>query len=382
VPLDADRPAAVRAGGRPTMRHVAEAAGVGVATVSRVINNSPGVSALTRDAVQGSIDALGFRPNFGARTLRRQRTSTIGLVLGDILEPHQTALVASIGAAAVAEGVQVVITSTDEDEARERHAVEELLARRVDGLVLVPAGRDHQYLAAEMAHGTKVVFVDRPAVGLEVDAVLTDNRGGARIAVTQLTAHGHRRIAGFFDRTGLFTAEERVAGYADGLTDAGIAYEAGLVHRGNPADARRIGAALRRLVTRRPAVTAIFSGNGSQTVTILNALQEMDYRPAFMAFDDVPLANVLTPAISVVSQDAAGTGRVAAELLFRRLGGDTGPVEQVRLATLLIARGSAERSPEPRPRQPDRAESAPAESAGPESPRGRREVSPPGGRRP
>ncbi len=335
--------------GRPTMRHVAEAAGVGVATVSRVINNSPGVSAPTRDAVREAVDALGFRPNFGARTLRRQRTSTIGLVLGDILEPHQTALVASVGAAMVAEGIQVVIASTDEDEGRERQAVEELLARRVDGLVLVPAGRDHQYLAAEMAHGTRVVFVDRPGVGIEADAVLTDNRGGARTAVAQLTAHGHRRIAGFFDRTGLFTAEERVAGYADGLADAGIAYDAALVHRGNPADARRIGAALRALMRRRPAVTAIFSGNGSQTVTILNALRELPYRPAFMAFDDVPLANVLTPGVSVVSQDAAGTGKAAAELLFRRLRGDTGPPREVRLATFLIPRGSAETPPGPTP---------------------------------
>ena len=184
-------------GRRPTLRDVAARAGVSFKTVSRVVNDEPGVSPVLTERVRQAVDELGFRPNVGARVLRRAdaHTASIGLLLDDVADPFSATLLRAVQDAAVARGLAVLCASVDGDPERERSLVEAFAARGVDGLILVPSGADQSYLAAEVASGTAVVCVARAPRRLDVDAVVATDATGAASGVRHLAAHGHTRIA-------------------------------------------------------------------------------------------------------------------------------------------------------------------------------------------
>ncbi|MBG0832382.1 LacI family DNA-binding transcriptional regulator [Planomonospora sp. ID67723] len=320
------------------MKDVAAAAGVALKTVSRVVNDEAGVNPATAARVQAAIERLGYRRNESARVLRGGRTATIGLVIEDVADPFYSEISRAVEDVALRHGSLVLSGSSREDPLRERELVLTFCDRRVDGLVIVPAGSDHDYLLPELDAGVAAVFADRPG-GLEADTVLCDNVGGAHTGVTHLIRHGHRRIAFLGDDPSIFTAAERLRGYRRGLADAGLSADDSLVAMG-PVEAA--GAALDRMLTTPEPPTAVLTGNGRITVAVLRGT---GHRPALVGFDDFELADVLSPAVTVVAQDPAGLGRTAAELLFRRLSGASGPVERIELPTRLIPRGSGELPP-------------------------------------
>lgn len=196
---------------RPTMKDVAARAGVGLKTVSRVVNEEPGVTEDTISRVQAAIDALGFRRNDSARLLRKGRTASIGLVLEDLADPFYSPLSRAVEDLARAHSTLLFTGSSAEDADREQELVLAFCARRVDGLVIVPASEDHRYLEPEIAAGVATVFVDRPAEGIDADVVLSDNAGGTREGVAHLIAHGHRRI-GFIGDLPVSTPPPSVCG--------------------------------------------------------------------------------------------------------------------------------------------------------------------------
>ncbi|WP_378784969.1 LacI family DNA-binding transcriptional regulator [Nonomuraea fastidiosa] len=325
---------------RPTMKDVASAAGVALKTVSRVVNGEPGVHPATAERVRAAIERLGYSRNESARVLRRGRTATIGLVIEDVADPFYSGLSRAVEDVVIEHGCLLLSGSSGEEPGRERELVETFCARRVDGLIVVPAGDDHTYLRPELEAGTPVVFADRPpGAGLDVDTVLADNAGGARLAVRHLMAHGHRRIAFLGDDPAIFTAAERRRGYRDEL---GGLYDERLVAM-RPPSLEAIRTDLERMLALDDPPTALFTGNGRYTVTTLRALERR--RIALVGFDDFELADLLDPGVTVVAQDPAWMGRVSAELLFRRLGGDTGRSEHVELPVRLIVRGSGELPP-------------------------------------
>ncbi|GAA3124349.1 LacI family DNA-binding transcriptional regulator [Planomonospora alba] len=319
------------------MKDVAAAAGVALKTVSRVVNGEPGVSPETGERVAAAIERLGYRRNESARVLRRGRTATVGLVIEDVADPFYSEISRAVEDVALRHGSLVLSGSSGEDPRRERELVLAFCARRVDGLIIVPAGSGHDYLRPELDAGVAAVFADRPG-GLEADTVLCDNVGGARTGVAHLIGHGHRRIAFLGDRRGIFTADERLRGYRRALAEAGLPADESLVALGPPEEA---GAALERMLAAPDPPTAVFTGNGRVTVAVLRAGR----RPPLVGFDDFELADLLTPGVTVVAQDPAGLGRTAAELLFRRLAGETGPAERIELPTRLVPRGSGELPP-------------------------------------
>lgn len=214
-----------RYGNRPTMKDVAARAGVGLKTVSRVVNGEPGVTPDTERRVQEAIDALGFRRNDSARVLRKGRTASIGLVLEDLADPFYGPLSRAVEEVARAHGALLINGSSAEDPDREQELVLALCARRVDGLVIIPAGDDHRYLEPEIKAGVATVFVDRPAGQIDADVVLSDSFGGARDGVAHLIAHGHRRIGFIGDMPRIHTSAERLRGYRAAMEDAGIPVE-------------------------------------------------------------------------------------------------------------------------------------------------------------
>jgi LacI family transcriptional regulator len=330
------------------MLDVAALAGVGLKTVSRVVNSEPGVSPALEGRVRRAIDQLNYRRDANAATLRRlgRKTQTIGLVLEDVANPFSSGLHRGVEDAARERGVLVFAGSCDEDAERERELIGSFRERRVDGIIVVPASHDHGYLHDERRAGTALVFVDRPASHLDADSVTSDNEGGARAAVRHLLEHGHRRIAFLGDLLSIATAEQRLRGYTRALEDADVTVDDALV-RSELRDAEVVEAAVDELLALAQPPTALFTSQNLLTIGGVRALRRAgrEREIALIGFDDVSLADVLDPAVSVVAQDPQALGRTAADQLFRRLDGDTGPAVSLVLPVTLIARGSGEIPP-------------------------------------
>jgi LacI family transcriptional regulator len=332
------------------MHDVAALARVSLKTVSRVINHEPGVSPELARRVQQAATQLDYRPNLAARSLRQAggRTATIGLLLEDVGNPFSSGIHRAIEDAARARGVAVMASSLDEDPAREQELVRNFVSRRVDGLAIVPAAPDHSYLVNERRAGLAVVFVDRPPGYLDADTVLAANREGARDGVRHLVAQGHRRIAFLGDMRSISTARDRSAGYRDALREASIPIDERLIRSDlHSIDAARAAVEELLAMPARAAPTALFASQNLVTVGALRALRALglEQRVALVGFDDVMLGDLLQPGLTAVAQDPTAMGTAAAELLFRRMDGDSGVTRRVVIPTRLIERGSGEIPP-------------------------------------
>jgi LacI family transcriptional regulator len=243
-------------------------------------------------------------------------------------------------------GVLPLVGSSDEDPTRERELAEAFLSRRVDGLIVVPAGTDHSYLRPERDAGVALVFVDRPPSFIDADCVLSDNAGGAFAATAHLIGAGHRRIAFLGDQERIFTATERLRGYREALADHGVAYDPALV-RMELHDSEAASAAAGELLGAADPPTAIFSAQNLITIGSVHRLRALDlhHTVALVGFDDLTLADAVEPGLTVVAQDAHQLGRLTAELLFARLDGDRRPSRRVEVPTTLVQRGSGELAP-------------------------------------
>ena len=330
------------------MRQVAALAKVSIKTVSRVVNRERGVSPRLAKRVLAATERLSYRHNLTASSLRRSdgRSATIGVVLEDVANPFSSALHRSIEDVAVRRDVLVLAGSSDEDGERERKLVSAFASRRVDGLVIQPSGHDHSYLQAERNVGTAIVFVDRPPAMFDADTVLTDNAAGVRRGVRHLVAHGHRRIGYLGDMRTIDTAAERYKGYLDELAEQGIEVDEGIVRLDLRGIAKAEAAAAELLAGPQPP-TALFTGQNLITIGAFRTLRTLGLhqRIALIGFDDILLADLLEPGITVIAQDSAAIGRTAAEILFRRLDGDESPYEAQVVWTRMITRGSGEIRP-------------------------------------
>ena len=309
-------------------------------TVSRVINAEAGVTPATAAKVTEAIAALGFERNDLARSLRQGRSSsTLGLVIEDVANPFYSAVAQAVEAAARERGFLLITASALEDAERERELVGALLRRRVDALLIVPAGPDHRYISSARAAPS---FLDRPPQGIEADTVLLDNLGGARRAVEHLIAHGHTRIACVADTAELYTVRERLTGYREALARRRRSRRTRRWSRAatttRPARRPRVERLLDLPDARRP--TAIFTANNRNTVGALHALAGRERQVALVGFDDFELADLL--GTTVVRADPWRLGEQAAALAFARLDGDDRPPLEITVPTELIARGSGE----------------------------------------
>ncbi|WP_157007436.1 LacI family DNA-binding transcriptional regulator [Agromyces laixinhei] len=330
------------------MRHVAALAGVGVKTVSRVINGEPNVSAATIARVTQAARTLDYQPDLHAGNLRRAdgRTRTLGLLVGSVDNPFSGTVHRAVEDAAREHGVAVFASSLDDDRDREQEAVSAFLRRRVDGLILTTVSESQDYLAPELRRGTPVVFVDREPAGITSDSVVSDNADGAALATGHLLKHGHRRVAFLGDREAIQTARERRRGFLEELGRAGVATRDVPMVEGLHDEESARAATIALLDSPAPP-TAIFSSQNLVTIGTIRALRELGRHRdiALVSFDDVPLADLLEPGLTVVAQDPQQIGRLAAERVFARLDGDRSPAARTIVPTRLIERGSGEIRP-------------------------------------
>lgn len=328
-----------------TMRDVAARAGVGIATVSRVVNRKPGVTADLVERVTRAAEALGYRHDITASSLRRadRRTGTLGLILEDVANPFSSALHRTVEDAAAQRGILVLAGSSDENAVRERELIQTFAARRVDGLIIVPTGQADDELEQALDRDIPVVCVDRRVPVDNADSVTVDNRHGMRERVRAFHSLGHRRIAFLGDLSSIWTAEERYAGFVQGLAETGLPLLPELVCRDKHTE-EAAEQAVRTLMDLAAPPTAILSAQNLLTIAARRVLQSLDRQNhvALVGFDDFPLADLLTPGVSVVAQDPVRQGREAARLLFERLDGEQGPARHSVLPTRYVARGSGE----------------------------------------
>jgi LacI family transcriptional regulator len=328
----------------PTIKDVAAHAGVGFKTVSRVLNDEPNVRPETREKVLAAVTDLGYRRDSIASSIRRsdRRTSSIGLIVEDLANPFASMLTRVVQDFAVERRHLVLVGSSDGVLERERELVGEFASRRVDGLLVVPNGDDQSYFEAERARGMPVVFIDRPGGRIEADTVISENAAGVADAVRHLAAHGHTRIAYLGDLPSIYTAAQRLEGFRSAMDECGGAdprfIRAGL-HDGEQAHR-----AVFELFGSDPAPTALISGNNLITIGAVRALQRMGLRDrvAFIAFDDLELADLLHPALTVIAQDTAAIGATAASHLFERLQDPASPFRRTSVPVRLIKRASGE----------------------------------------
>ncbi len=325
---------------RATLADVGRLAGVSAKTVSRVVLGSSNVTDETRDRVMAAARTLRFRPNHLARSLRHGSvTNTVAFVIGDLTNPFYFLVAAGIERELASHGLMMILAATDDDPASEERVVETLLKQRVRALLMVPIASDQSYLEGERQLGTPVVCIDRPAHNLLADAVVLENRAGTVEAVRSLTAAGHRRIAFVCSPAGLYTHQERLAGYRLALADVGVT-DTARYERLEEASGTSAEQAVRELMQLPEPPTAIIAGNNKASAGVIRALENRFDEVAFIGFDDFELAD--SAHISVIAYDPAELGRQAARLAVARMDDPIGPPHHLEIPTRLVRRGSGE----------------------------------------
>ncbi len=317
-----------------TMADVAERAGVAASTVSHVVNGTRPVSPATRERVLEVIEETGYVPNRVARSLVTSDTHLIGIVMSALTNRFFVPVVAAIDRAGRRHGYSSVLADSRDRVASEAEAVNMLLSRRVDGVVLAPVVGDKRTVLDKLLdEQVPTVLIDR-FLDERFDQVGVENVEATARLVEHLAALGHSRIALVSGLRGIPTTEERVAGYELGLDRAGLRRNRELIVSGKSA-AGPAERAVGELLGHKDAPTAIVSGNNYMTIGVLRALRGRGMRVpddmAVVAYDDLEFADVFQPRLTVVAQPVAQIASKAVELLIRRMADKDGTREPQRV---------------------------------------------------
>ncbi|MFD7711604.1 LacI family DNA-binding transcriptional regulator [Streptomyces sp. NPDC059785] len=339
-----------------TMVDVARHAGVSVATVSHVLNDTRPVRPPTRQAVLDAIEELGYTPNTLARSLVMARTRSIGLAVSAISNPYFTEILQGVEAGALEHGYSLLIADPHDDREHERKVVQLLHERRVDGMIVAPSADPRELLAYLGRHDVPTVFLDRlvkrtrtgephaqPGTGHRFDQISSENTEPMAQLVTHLAELGHRRIGLVAGLSGLSTTSERIWGYRHGLAGAGLPYDERLVVHGE-SESRHAETATGALLSLAVPPTALVTGNNAMTIGALRALRERGLTVpgdlALCCFDDFAWADLFSPRLTAISQPSKEIGAQAVRLLLERLASPDRPARTLRLPCAFVHRTS------------------------------------------
>jgi DNA-binding LacI/PurR family transcriptional regulator len=354
----------------PTQKELAKFAGVSSGTVSNVINGATGVSERARKKVQAAIEALNYRPNLIARSLRTNRTHTLGMVIPDVTIPFFPKLIRGAEWAARKAGYFLIVLDSENNNAREESMLSLLRAQRVEGILLVAAGEIEDTGTAYRAlakEGPPLVCLDRLPRGLEVDSICVDDSQAAEMAVSHLLEKGHSQIAVITGPMHLQNEQERLRGYRRALQKSGIPVRDTLIWKGSFDEEEVANLCQQGLLrpTNRP--TALFATNGVTGLAALRAIYGMGLTTpddiAFVTFDELNSEPLFRPGITSIVQPAYEIGSRAVETLLKRIEQGNrneleSSLERVRLPARLYVRestsGSAASYAEGKDRRPRR----------------------------
>lgn len=338
-----------------TVADVAKAAQVSKAQAARALGNYGAVSEDVRERVLAAAEELEYRPNELARSMNTGKSHTIGVVVGDIENPHFGLATRGITDTAKKSGFNVILINTDEDTAAEVDAVRVLLDKRVDGLIVAPASSvDTQHLRRVYESGRPLVLLDRKAPGLEVDTVSVDMEGISHESTSYLIQSGHRRIAFISTlksvetyRDGMQLDSSQISDRRDGMKrafeEAELAQPDNLV-RLNGGDAESIKKITRELLQRPEPATAIIASDGLIGLSVVEAIQELGLSipedVSFLMYDDFAWTRLTTPPLTVIAQPVYEMGVAAATALIRQIEGRKTSAAAPEFTATLIRRGS------------------------------------------
>jgi LacI family transcriptional regulator len=327
-----------------TIRDVAQRAGVSTTTVSHVINGTRRVDAITAARVHAAIADLGYRPNALARSMRRGRTHTVGVVLPDIANPFFGDLARWLEDALFEADFSAIICNSDGDERKEARYLDVLLSKKVDGLLLIAASQPSERLRHLVDSGPPTIVVDREIHDLPVSQVMVANHHGGFLAGQHLLALGHRVVGVIAGPGGLGTSARRLDGFRAAFAEAGVAIDAAHVQRG---DFRAAGgrAAMEALLALGSRPSAVFAENDLMALGALSAAHaaglEIPADLSVVGFDGIAFGADVTPALSTVVQSSAEVAQTAVEILLDQLRDRHVPPRQVELPVSLVVRGSS-----------------------------------------
>lgn len=331
-----------------TMVDVARSAGVSVATVSHVLNDTRPVLPSTREAVLAAIEELGYTPNTLARSLVTSRTRSIGLAVSAISNPYFTEILQGVEAGALEQGYSLLIADPHDDPEHERTVVQLLHERRVDGMIVAPSAAPEALVAYLARHSVPTVFLDRMVEAPSdeappVDQVCAENIEPTAHLVTHLAGLGHRRIGLVAGLPGLSTTGERIAGYRHGLAAAGLPYDERLLTHGD-SESAAAERATEKLLSLAAPPTALVTANNAMTIGALRALRERGLSVpgdlALCCFDDFAWADLFEPRLTAIAQPSKEIGAEAVRLLLDRLTSPDRAARVVRLPCTFVHRTS------------------------------------------
>ena len=322
----------------PTLADVAKIAGVGVMSVSRVVNGTRRVSPEVERKVRAAIGKIGYEPNEAARILKGHRAQVIGLIVPDLADPFFAICANAVQDAALEAGYMTLMSASGHREDVERQQTEIMMQRRVAGLLVIPSGTQNDHFAAVIKMGVPIVSFDRPLERVEADALVVDNRAASVRMTKHLIDHGHRYILCVADDENIFTKTERVAGYSEAMRRAKLPTQVCLTGPISGPLSNQLEFALNSI----SPPTAIFATSNVLATQVFRELQKRSMRipdkMALAAFDDFDAATLIRPTITVIRQPIAELGKQATELLLARLRKDAmdSPLKIVLRAEIVI----------------------------------------------
>lgn len=325
-----------------SIKDVAKAAGVSTATVSRVLSNKPHVKQEIRNHVLKVVESMNYRPNRVARNLRAHQSSIIGLIVSDIQNSFFQSISRAVEDAAHQQGYSIILCNSDENPEKEAKYIELMMDENVAGLILSPTLKTADNFDNTMLEKLPVVVIDRKVKDFEIDSVLINNVESASRLVDHLISHGRKRIAGMFGK-GSTTGRERYEGYLVSLAKAGIEKNSELIRFVNARENDGYEAMLELLDLNEPP-DAIFISNSLAAGGALAAIKErkvnMPEEIVVGCFDDTIWARLLEPPLTVIEQPTYEIGKLAAELMIKRLEDPSRSPREVTLKGKLIIRQS------------------------------------------
>jgi DNA-binding LacI/PurR family transcriptional regulator len=334
-----------------TIKQVAGLAGVSIGTVSHVISGAVPVSETLKNRVLEAIRLLDYHPNHVARSLKTNRTCTLGIVIPDMTIPFFPKVIRGAETAARRFGYSVIAIDSDDDESRQKEVLSLLRSQRVEGILLVVAagvGSEEQVVKL-VDSGLPVVCLDRLPGGIEVDSVCVDDHAAAEMGVRHLLENGHRRIAILTGPLTLKNEKERLGGYQRAMESAGVAANAAMIWKASlrHEDAEALCKEKLQSCAKRPS--ALFATNGVTGMGALRAIVDCGLETpgdiALVTFDELTAEDVFRPSITSIVQPAYDIGFRATEILMQRImSGSAGERIAVRLPATLKVRESSGRA--------------------------------------
>lgn len=331
-----------------TMKDVAKRAKVSISTVSHVVNQTRAVDPATRKKVQNAMNALHYRPNVLAQSLRKQQTNTIALIVSNLTNPYYPEAIRGAEELLSDAGYGIIIGNTDGDSKKEEDLITLFYGKRVDGFIICTSGGRPQGIDFLMQHNVPVVLFDRKIDGVNLSAALVDNAGGARALVEHLLAIGHRKIGIITGSLQTYTGQERLRGYREALALHGIEQDDSLIQEGDFKLRSGYELTLELLALAAPP-TALFVCNNRMGLGAIQALRDKGLQYphdiGLALFDDLPWLEYMNPSITAIQQPIFELGKTAADLLLRQLDGTLETPEEIVLPVELKIRHSAGENP-------------------------------------